>query len=135
MTQKALLIAWNQSTGKRAGNIDPKDPALHCSGWQNMDVTPAIELRIIQDDRDIKQYVTMEGVTVLYGPDQINEAIDTHFPSKYVIEDENIYAAHLNSISHLINFNELPTDHMKRLKFLKEQHNIKGIREIQPQKV
>ena len=135
MSLKALLIEWNQSTGKRAGNINPRDPGLHCNGWQNMDITPAIELRTIEDDRDIKQYVTMEGVTVLYGPEQINEAIDQNFPSKYVIEDETLYAAHLNSISKQIVFQDLPTDQTKRLKFLKEQHSITGIREIKPQKV
>lgn len=46
----ALLIEWNQNTGKRAGNINPKDPKLQCYGWQNMDVTPAIELRVVEDE-------------------------------------------------------------------------------------
>lgn len=135
MTLKALLIKWNQSTGKRAGNINPRDPGLFCNAWQNMDVTPAIELRTIKDDRDIKQYVTMEGVTVLYGPDQINEAIDQNFPSKYIIEDEIFYAAHIKNEVEQIDFEALPNDRMKRLKILLDQYNIRGIREIKPQKV
>lgn len=135
MTKNALLIEWNPSSGKRAGNINPRDPGLFCNAWQNMDVSPAIELRTIEDDRDIKQYVTMEGVTVLYGPDQINKAIDQHFPSKYRIEDETFYAVQLKKKADLIDFDSLSNNQMKRLKTLSDQYGIKGIKEIKPKKV
>ena len=32
--KKALKIKFNATTGKRSGDIDPKDPKLQCYGWQ-----------------------------------------------------------------------------------------------------
>ena len=136
---KALLIEWNPNTGKRAGGINPKDHNLPCHGWQNMDVTPAIELRLVEDKRDLSEYecVTNPGVTVLIGKDEINSAIDANFPSRIVIEDELIYTEHVKEqISNKeIKINELPDDRTKRLKELKDRYHIKGIRETEPQKV
>jgi hypothetical protein len=86
MTKRALLIEWNPNTGERAGNINPRDPKLHCNGWQNMDVEPAVELRLINDDRDLQQYENVDGVTVLTSTDEINDAIDENFESKMIIE-------------------------------------------------
>ncbi len=137
MEKKALLIEWDPSTGKRAGNINPRDVNLRCNAWQNMDATPAVELRIIEDDRDMSQYEGVEGVTILNGKDAINAAIDANFPSKIVIEDELIYAEHVKSKirSKKINIDKLPDDKNARLKELKNKYGINGIFERKPQKV
>ena len=134
---KALLIEWDPSTGKRAGNINPKDPALRCNAWQNMDVTPAIELRLIEDDRDMSQYKGIEGVTVLTGKNEINAAIDTNFPPKIVIEDELMYNEHVKEQigDKKIKIDKLPDNRNKRLKELKDIYHIKGIVEHEPLKV
>ncbi len=86
---RALLIEWDPSTGIRAGGINNKEKALRCKGWQNMDVKPAIELRLVEDDRDltVEPYVNTPGVTVLIGKDAINAAITINFPTRYEIID------------------------------------------------
>ena len=135
---KALLIEWEPHTGKRAGNINPKkDQNLRCNGWQNMDVIPAIELRLIEDNRDTSQYERIEGITVLNGRTEINNAIDTNFPAKITIEDELIYTEHVKEqiSDKKIKISDLQDDMTKRLKELKDIYHIKGIRETKPQKV
>lgn len=132
MTKKALLIEWDPSTGERAGNINPRDPKLHCNGWQNMDVNPAVELRLVNDGRDLSIYDSVDGVTVLTGTDDINAAITANFPSKIKIDDELIYSEHIKSKRGKINIDELPDDREERLKVLKSVHGVKGIREIKP---
>ena len=135
MTKKALLIEWDPSTGERAGNINPKDPKLRCNGWQNMDVSPAIELRLVEDDRDLLVYENADGITILNGRDEINEAIDINFTSKIVIEDELIYSEHIKSLRGQLDISKLPDNREERLKDLKSKHGIKGIKEIEPMKV
>lgn len=132
---KALLIEWDPNTGIRAGNINPRDSKLRCNGWQNMDISPAVELRLVEDNRDMSQYNNISGITVLLSSNEINAAIDANFPSKMVIDDEIIYAAHIKKIASEINFSSMPNDKTQRLKYLKETHDIKGIKEIKPQKV
>ena len=136
---KALLIEWDPSTGKRAGNINPKDQNLRCSGWQNMDISPAIELRLVEDDRDLSEYecATNPGVTVLKGKDEINAAIDANFPPKIVIEDQLMYEEHVKEQigEKKIKISDLPDDRTKRLKKLKDKYGIKGIKKIEPLKV
>jgi len=132
---KALLIEWEPNTGKRAGGINPKDPNLRCHGWQNMGVIPAIELRVIEDDRDMSHYENIQGVTVLIGKDIINEAIEDNFPSKIKIDDELLYSEHIKSMRGKLDISKLPDDKNERLKLLKSKHGIKGIREIKPHKV
>ena len=134
---KALLIEWDPPTGKRAGDINPRDPKLWCNAWQNMDVTPAIELRLVEDDRDMAQYEDIEGITVLNGKDEINTAIDANFLSKFVIEDELIYTEHVKSKINdkKLDIDKLPNDRTARLKELKNKHGVKGLKEIEPIKV
>lgn len=137
MEDRALLIEWIQHTGKRAGNVDPRDPQLQCYGWQNMDVEPAIELRVVEDNRDLSQYEGVKGVTILIGKEQINIAIDEYFPVKYSIEDNLLYEEHVKQEignSHII-INDLPENRNDRMKRLKTMHHIKGIREVHPIKV
>lgn len=134
---RALLIEWTPNTGERAGGVDPRDPKLQCHGWQNMDVTPAIELRVVEDDRDLSQYEGVEGVTVLNGRDEINTAIDANFPPKISIEDELLYSEHFKEQigDKKIKITDLPDNREERLKELKEKHHIKGIKETEPLKV
>lgn len=130
--QKALLIDWDPSTGKRAGDINPREKHLRCNGWQNMDVTPAIEIRLVEDGRDLSIYDDVDGVTVLNGTDEINNAIVTNFPSKIKIEDELIYTEHIKSKRGEIDIDALPNDRESRLQVLKTLYGVKGIKEIKP---
>lgn len=135
---KALLIEWNQSTGKRAGNINPKkDQKLICHNWQNMEVTPAIELRLVEDNRDMSAYKNTNGITILNGKEEINNAIDAHFPSKIFIEDELMYKEHVKDKikAGKIKIDDLPDNETERLKELKKTYKIKGIKEVKPLKV
>ena len=135
MNENALLIEWDPNTGERAGNINPRDKNLFCKGWQNMDVSPAVELRLVMDDRDMQRYEGIDGVTVLVGKDMINAAIDANFPSKISIADELIYSEHLKSKRGKIDIDKLPDDRIERLETLKNEYKIKGIVEHKPQKV
>jgi len=92
---KALLIEVDFETGKRAGNINPRDPGLHCRGWQRLDSKPGLEIRLVEDDRDISQYAGVPGVTVLEGTDAINAAIQNKFPPTYTVVDSALLLAHL----------------------------------------
>jgi len=91
-----LLIEFDLRTGRRAGNISPKDAGLKCYGWQNLDEedinikgytwrsdlpagSRALEIRVVEDGRDISQYEGVAGVTILRGDASINEALDRYF--------------------------------------------------------
>jgi len=135
----ALLIEWNTKTGIRAGNINMHDPKLQCYGWQNFDVTPAIELRVIEDQRDTAQYEHIPGITLIKGNTNINIAIDINFPPKYMIDDEIMYAEHLKQLNQNskteININKLPDLKEERLKVLKDIFKLKGIKKIERNKI
>jgi|LGOV01.1.fsa_nt_gb hypothetical protein len=137
VNDRALLIEWNTITGERAGHINPNDPNLQCYGWQNMDIDPAVELRVIEDNRDLSQYEDVPGVTTLEGKDVINTAIDNNFPDKYSIDDQLIYEEHVKQEidnSHII-IGNLPDDRVERLKKFKNDFKIKGIRVLKPRKL
>ena len=129
---KALLIEFDVTTGIRPANIDPNDPKLQCYGWQNLEVTPQIEIRVIEDDRDVSQYEGISGVSVLKTKAQINKAIAKHIPIRYDIEDEVLFTEHLRQRK--INLDDIPG---KREEVLKELLNrgIKGVVERKPLKV
>lgn len=135
MLVRALLIEWNPNTGKRAGDINPHDPRLQCYGWQNTDIEPAVELRLVEDNRDLSGYEGVKGVAVLEGVEDINAAIDTHFSPRYSVDDQVIYAEHVRAKASKIDFDNLPDGLQERLKFLRQQHGIKGIRETKPGRV
>jgi hypothetical protein len=88
---KALLIEFDLERGKRAGNISPKDAGLKCYGWQDIENRPAKEIRVIEDDRDTKQYEGIEGVTILQSDDEIEAAIEREIPKRYSIQDEMLF--------------------------------------------
>ena len=127
---RALLIEWERN-GRRAGNINNRDVNLECRSWQNMDVTPQLELRLVNDDRDLSVYEGVDGVTVILGAEAINAAIDEHFPTQYSLQDEFLYQEHFKQKNKKagseIDIEGLPDDMQGRLKILKEIHGLKGI--------
>ena len=76
---KGLLIEFNVTSGVRPGGIEVRtDRGLVCHGWQNLATTPAIEIRVIVDNRDISQYEGIAGIIILGTDDEIQQAIDQH---------------------------------------------------------
>lgn len=132
MNKRALLVEWDPNTGDRAGNINPRDKHLRCNGWQNMDITPSIELRLVEDDRDLSIYDDVDGVTILNGTDVINEVIVANFSSMMTVNDEMIYTEHIKSKRGKIDIDSLPDDRNARLEVLKNKYHVKGISEIKP---
>lgn len=91
---RALLIEFDLQTGKRAGGIDPRDPGLICYGWQNLERIPAIEIRLVADDRDISKYEGIPGVKVLHDDGEIDKAIEDNTSPLYGIQNETTFRMH-----------------------------------------
>ena len=86
-----LKIQVDFTTGKRAGNINPRDPGLLCDPtWQNLD--SGWEVRVIRDNRDVEQYRNIPGVEVLEGEEAIDAAIAHIFKPRYGITDQALCA-------------------------------------------
>jgi len=144
-----LLIEFDSRSGRRAGDISPKDAGLKCYGWQNLEEedislkgyvwrgnllagSRALEIRVIEDGRDISQYEGIPGVTILRGNLAINEALDKYF-------EEYMYAPPVGEVeAHLfvealkekgIKISEVDLSE-KTLKTLYEEKGIKVIRKI-----
>lgn len=100
-----------------------------------MDVEPALELRLVEDERDLSTYKNAKGVTVLEGAAAINAAIDEHFKLRLSVDDELIFLEHIRMKLNAKDVDALPDDANERLKVLKNKHKIKGIRESKPVKV
>jgi len=92
---KALLIDFNAKTGKRAADINPRDPKLPCHGWQDLESTPAREIRLVEDGRDLSSYKGVPGVIILENADAINLAIDELVPERYQVVNEALMLEHL----------------------------------------
>lgn len=128
---KALLIEFDVHTGMRAGKINPRDPKLQCHGWQDLESTPAKEVRIIEDDRDLSQYEGIEGVTVLRGKAEIKQAIRNICKSRYTVENETLFQEHLRQKS--IKLSDYQGQNSREiLKDLMENKKIIGIKKISP---
>lgn len=93
---RALLVEFDITTGKRAGNVSCKDPKLLCHGWQKLDGKNSLEIRLVEDDRDLSQYDGVKGVTVLKGKAVINQAIETNIPNRYGVADGIIMKEAIN---------------------------------------
>jgi hypothetical protein len=92
---RGLMIEFDLTTGKRAGDINNKDPNLLCHGWQDLSRDPALEIRLVEDDRDLSSLVGVPGVTILEDRDAINAAITANIPIRYVVKDKELLLAHL----------------------------------------
>lgn len=90
---RALLIEWNTKTGIRAGNVNPRDPKLQCYGWQDLESKPALEIRLVEDDRSLNGYANVDGVTILEGKEAINAAITKYIPCKCAVKDSTLMVA------------------------------------------
>lgn len=138
MEERALLIEWSDD-GKRAGNINPKDPKLQCYGWQNMDVVPMIELRIVKDDRDLSYLEGVLGVTIIEGNKAINQAIDDNFPPRYYLQDKFMYQEHFKQKNATpeteIDIDTLPNKTQQRFEILMNTYGIKGLAKKDPQHI
>jgi len=131
--KKALLIEFNASTGKRAGDISPRDPGLPCRGWQDLNSTPAKEIRLIEDERDISQYEGITGVTILNSEAEINQAIDQVKPPWHAIENETLFLEDLRQRNiKLSDFQGWTQEEI--LAELSKRHVV-GVRQNSPMKV
>ena len=95
---KALLIEFNLQTSKRSGDINPRDPGLRCIA-QNLESSPAKEIRVVEDERDIGQYQGIPGVTILNTNAEINAAIDREMPVRYSKADPELYRVGLEKLA------------------------------------
>lgn len=127
----ALLIEFDVSTGKRAGNINPNDPKLQCYGWQDLESIPAREVRVIEDDRKLEQFEGIPGVTVLKGKAEIKVAIASICKPRYKIVSEPLFSEHVKQKG--IDLSEYEgQDEREILKDLMEKKKIIGIRKTLP---
>lgn len=130
---RALLTRVDFATGERAGSIDPRDPKLPCRGWQ--DTEKGLEIRLVEDDRDLTMFDGVDGVTVLNGKGAINDAVKKHFvkPSSYTISNETIMIKHMEERN--ISLDVLSSKNGPMNKILKElyEDGIAGITELDNQ--
>jgi len=75
----ALKIKVDFRSGKRAGEIDPLDPGLYCLA---QDLEDGYEIRLVLDDRDITAYRGVEGIEVIEGVKNIDNAIINLLPNE-----------------------------------------------------
>lgn len=128
---KALLINVDFSTGKRAGGIQIKgNPNLWCNGWQNLDTGK--EIRIVKDG-NVDQYKNILGVTILDGEQAINEAIDSHIPTQYVVRDMTLLIEHMKEKK--IKLDILVGKNMKEIAQEAVGLKLAGVEERRPKKV
>jgi len=86
----ALEIDVDFVTGRRAGNINPKDPGLRClSLWQNFELGK--EMRLIVDNRDPSRYEGIEGITIHRGATAINARARELFKARYAITQPELF--------------------------------------------
>ena len=86
---RALLVEVDFRTGRRAGGVNPRDENLQSYGWQSLPNQPGenVEIRLVEDDRDLSEYEDVDGVTVFRGREEINEAIEEYIPPNYDVGD------------------------------------------------
>lgn len=130
---RALLIEFNLRTGERAGGINPKDPKLPCYGWQNLESTPALEIRLVEDERDLSKLVGIKGITILEGREEINQAIQANIPAIYSVKDMALMLEHMRQ-------KQLPVDRFagkSMAEIAKEAHDLglAGVTERKPESV
>lgn len=131
--KKALLIEFDASTGKRAGNISPKDPGLFCHAWQDLDSVPAREIRLVNDGRELSQYEGVPGVTILNNEAEINQAVDQVKPPWHSIENETLFLEDLRQRN--IKLSDFEGWSQKEILAELNKRHVVGIRRNVPMKV
>lgn len=129
--KRALLIKVDFSTGKRAGGINPKDSNLPCCG-QCLD-GDCCEIRIVEDNRDLSIYNGMQGITILNGKNEINNAIDVHIPTQYTVFDTMLLVEHMKENG--ISLDTLVGKDMQQIAKEASKNNLAGVKTIKPKKV
>jgi len=81
---RGLLIEVDYQSGARAGGINPRDPNLQSYGWQSLpnESGPDVEVRVVEDDRDLSQYEGEPGIRVLKNEEEVRQAIEEYVPDK-----------------------------------------------------
>ncbi len=130
---RALLIEWNPKTGERAGGINPRDPKLQCYGWQDSEADPALEIRVVEDDRDLSSLEGVKGVTILEGKQAINEAIDAYIPIRYGVQSEYLMREHMREKS--IPLDTFANMNMREVAEKAHKLGLAGVIERKPEKV
>lgn len=121
---KGLLIEFDGGTGIRAGNLVLDDKLL-CHGWQQLATVPCLEIRVIEDDRDVAQYEGIPGVTILHDDAEIQAAIDQYMPSRASVDNESLMKLDIEQRGILLK-DVLGENTNEQLQYLKTQ-GVKGI--------
>lgn len=126
---RALFVEVDFRTGERAGEIDPKDENLQCYNWQSLpsDDGDDVELRLVEDDRDLSQYEDVDGVTVLEGKEAINQKIKEMSPDdgEWFISSEVMFNTYIQSQN--VDIDQYPEEEQAML----EQMANDGVRGIE----
>lgn len=127
---KGLLIEFDVTRGDRGGRpkgVKSKDPKLQCYGWQDLEATPQIEIRVIEDDRDIAQYEgrEAEGIKVLYTDEEIQAEIDK-LPTRCSIDSPELFQADVKQKG--ISLSTLKGKNTKEQLAELHERGVKGIR-------
>jgi hypothetical protein len=102
-----LKIQVDFETGKRAGNIDPRDRGLACHPtWQNIDV--GYEVRLIVDGRDVAVYENVPGIEILYGENVINAEVQAMQKDRYTVKNEALLVESIKQKG--IDISDIPPD-------------------------
>jgi len=81
----ALKIKVDFNSGRRAGNINPRDPGLFVLA-QNLE--DGYEIRLVLDDRNIDKYKQVSGIEIIEGIENIDRAIIELLPN----DEQYLYA-------------------------------------------
>ncbi|MBA7622250.1 hypothetical protein ES703_29624 [subsurface metagenome] len=128
---RGLLIEFDLRTGERAGGINPRDNKLQCYGWQNLESKPALEIRVVEDDRDLSQYNGVPGVTILEDKAAINAAIQAHIPNRYSILDMTLVLAHVKEKG--LSLDQFVGKNLNDIATWAFQNGISGVTESKPE--
>lgn len=133
---RALLVEVDYQSGRRAGGVDPRDANLQSYGWQSLPGQdgPSVEIRVVEDDRDLSDYRSAAGVRVLEGEEEINKAIEKYIPTRLKADEAELREWMRNQAvepGHYWNGNE--GDRRKRLERIRDDGG--PVREVEPKKV
>mgnify|MGYP001589287645 CR=1 FL=1 len=128
---RALLIEVDFKTGARAGGISPRDSGLPCYGWQNLEIEPGLEIRLVlEDGRDLSMYKGQKGITILEGKDVINAAITANIPVRYAIQSETFMLESMKEKG--LKLKDFASKSMKEIAIMAFAEGLAGVIERKP---